>query len=77
MIPTIYVVLFDSNRSSSNCTDKGACNSVHYQYYGRNSNMASSVTMYIIGYIILTLQQEYTEWAATPSSYVKVVKLLR
>ena len=33
--------------------DKGACNSVHYQYYGQNSNMASSVTMYIIGYIIL------------------------
>ena len=41
-------------RSSSNPMDKGACNSIHYQYYGQNSNMASSVTMYITGYIILT-----------------------
>ena len=40
-------------RSSSNPMDKGVCNSPHYQYYGRISNMVSSVTMYIIGYIIL------------------------
>ena len=39
-------------RSTSNPQDKGACNSVHYQYYEQNSNMMSSVTMYIIGYII-------------------------
>jgi len=30
---------------------KGACNSVYYQYYGRNS---SNITMHIIGCIILT-----------------------
>jgi len=38
-------------RISSNPMDKGVCNSVHYQYYGQNSNMVSSVT--ILGYIIL------------------------
>ena len=32
-------------RITSNPMDKGVCNSVHYQYYGQNSNMASSVTM--------------------------------
>ena len=42
----IYILSF--NRSVSNSMDKGACNFVHYQ----NSNMASTVTMYIIGYII-------------------------
>jgi len=33
--------------------DNGACNSMYYQYYEQNSNMASSVTMYIIGYAIV------------------------
>ena len=62
-------------RSSSNPMDKGACNSIHYQYYRRNSNMASSVTMYIS----FLHTQGYTAavWAATPSSCVKVTKLLR
>ena len=41
-----------------NPTDKGVCNSVHYQYYERNSNMTSSVTMYIIGYIILSRNRD-------------------
>ena len=73
-------------RSTSNPMDKGACNSVHYQYYGRNSNMASSVTMFIIFFGIKFhlynwlhhsyTQQGYTECAATPSSSVKVVNLL-
>ena len=45
-------------RSSSNPMDKRACNSAHYQYYMRNSNMASSVTMYITGYIILTRNRD-------------------
>jgi len=45
-------------RSASNPMDKGACNSVYYQYYGQNSNMASSATMYIIGYIILTRKKD-------------------
>jgi len=34
--------------------DKGACNSLYYQYYGQNSNMVSNVAMYIIGCVILT-----------------------
>jgi len=45
-------------RSISNPTDKGACNSVYHQYYGQNSNMASSVTMCKIGYIILTYNKD-------------------
>ena len=47
--------------------DKGACNSVHYQYNGQNSNMVSSVTMHIIGYIILMHNRE---WVDTLSSRV-------
>jgi len=39
-------------RSASNPMDKGACNSVYYQYYGKNSNMASSVTMVTSSYRI-------------------------
>ena len=58
-------------RSASSSMDKGACNSVHYQCYGQNSNMVSSVTMYTIGYIILTHHRN-----TPPSSSVKVVKLL-
>ena len=42
------------NRSTLNPMDKGAYNSVHYQYCGWNSNMAPNVIMYIIGYIILS-----------------------
>ena len=58
--------------------DKGVCNSVPYQYYGRKSNMTSSITMYIIGYIILMRNREtLPEWAATPLSCVKVAKLLQ
>ena len=38
-----------------NPMDKGACNSVHYQYYGQNSNI---VTMYIIGYILRTCNRD-------------------
>jgi len=30
-----------------NLMDKGAYNSIYYQYYGHNSNMTSSVTMHI------------------------------
>ena len=45
-------------RSASNPMDKGACNSVCYQCYGQNSNMASSVTTYIIGYIILMCNRD-------------------
>jgi len=33
--------------STSNPMEKGACNSVHYKYYGQNSNMASSVTNWL------------------------------
>jgi len=35
-----------------------ACNSIYYQYYGQNSNMVSSINMYIIGYIILTCNKD-------------------
>ena len=42
-----------NTRRVSNPMDKGACSSIHYKYNGRNSNMVSGVTMYIIGYIIL------------------------
>ena len=38
--------------------EKRVHNSVHYQYNRQNSNMASTVAMYIIGYI----QQGCAEW---------------
>jgi len=35
------------NRSASNPMEKGACNSIHYQHYGQNSNIASKYIMQI------------------------------
>ena len=38
--------------------DKNFVSVQHYYHYGRNSNMVPSVTMYMIGYIILTYNRD-------------------
>jgi len=46
------IMVLNKTRSASNPMEKGACNSIYYQFYGWNSNMVSSVTMDIIASLI-------------------------
>ena len=62
---TVTIVLYDGACNSEHydgaCNSEyydGACNSVHDQHYGRNSNMVSNVTMYIVGCIIFMCNRD-------------------
>ena len=62
------------NSSASNPMDKGACHSVHYQYYGAKFKHGVQC-YYVYNWLHHSyVQQGYTEWAATPSSYVKLLR---
>jgi len=58
------------SRSASNPMDKGACNSIYYQYYGQNSKMEFSVWFHH-PYV----QQGCTEWTTILSCCMTKVRL--
>ena len=51
-----HVQLMSLTRSTLNLVDKGAFNSIYTtsKYCRKNSSMVSNVTMYVIGYVIIT-----------------------
>ena len=74
VLPEIGVTM---NRSSSNPMDKGACNSVRTLPVLWAKFKHGIQCYYVYNWLHHSyVQQGYTEWAAAPSSCVKVARLI-